>query len=241
MINYLNTVLNDMSIMVDIIEKDEKIQLWLKHKCQKLNGDVLTVTDSIDNKKYYLKNDTILERYITYSCGLWNDLHESYDDFLKNNLKNINDNNQWFDNRCKIILPYLKTIDNTFENLQICKTLNVIDEINLLKIFGIGNLSGWINNDLSLIPQICNSYYDVLNKHAQNAIDKLEIEKQHFMKTDDTEGVEEIDIIITMIQDSINPKQYDAVLSGQILYSSISNLMDDMRKNWPPILLPVPF
>lgn len=241
MINFLNTLLNDMSIMVDIIEKDKKVQLWLKHKCQKLNGDVLTVTDSIDNKKYHLKNDTIFERYLTYGCSLWNDLHDSYDVFLKNNLKNINDNNQWFDSRCETILPYLKTIDNTFENLQICKTEHVTYEINLLKIFGIGNLSGLINNDLSLIPQICNSYYEVLSKHAQNAIDKLEIEKQHFIETDDVESVEEIDIITTMVKDSINLKQYDNVLSGKISYSSLSDLLDTMRKQWPPILLPVPF
>ena len=241
MINFLNTILNDMSIMVDMIEKDKKVQLWLKHKCQKLNGDVLTVTDSIDNKKYYLKNDTILERYITYGCGLWNDLHESYDDFLKNNLENINGNNQWFDSRCETILPHFQSIDHTFENFQICKTQLVSsyeNEMSLLKIFGIGNLSGWINNDLSLIPQICNSYYDVLNEHAQNAIDKLEIEKQNFSEIDD---IEEIDIIITMVEDSINSKQYDTVLSGEISYSSISDLLDTMRKQWPPILLPVPF
>ena len=245
MINFLNTILNDVSMIVDIIQDDKKIELWLKNKCQKLNGDILTVYDIIENKEYHIQNDnTSLEKVVTYDCRIWNDLYESYDDYLKNNLKKIDNNNKWFDARCETVLPYSRIMDNTFENMQICKNGEAtlyINEMERMKVFNITDLSGWIRDDLSVIYKMCDSYYDILNRHGNSVIEKLQIEKQHFTQINDIEGVEEIDIIIGMIYDVINAKQYDKVLSGDVTYSSISQFIDDMRKQWPPILLPVPF
>ncbi len=245
MINFLNIVLNDMSMIVDVIYDNKKTQLWLKHKCQKLNGNILTVYDIIENKEYYLQNNnTSLERFITYGCGLWNEQHEAYNDYLKKNIENIKKNNKWFDARCEKVLPYSRIMDNTSENMQICKNGEAtlyINEMERMKVFNITDLSGWIRDDLSVIHKMCDSYYDILNRHGNSVIEKLQIEKQHFTQINDIEGVEEINIIIGMIHDVINAKQYDKVLSGDVTYSSISQFIDDMRKHWPPILLPVPF
>jgi hypothetical protein len=244
MINFLNTVLNDVSLIVDIIYDDKKIELWLKRNCQKLNGDILTVYDIIENKEYHLQNhNTVLERVVTHSCGIWNDNYESYNTYLKNNIENIKNNNKWFDARCETVLPYSRIMDNTFENMQICKSGHAklyLTEMEHMKVFNITDLSGWINNDLSVIHKMCASYYDILNKHGNNIIKKLQIEKQQFTEIDDFESVEEIDIIIDMIQDVIDSKIYDKVLSGDIVYSTIADFINDMKKQWPPILLPVP-
>jgi hypothetical protein len=243
MINFLNTILHDISVVVDIVHDDKKIELWLKTKCQKLNGDILTVYDIIDNKEYYINNNTTIERFTTNGCDIWNDLHESYSDYLRKNRKKIINNNKWFDARCETVLPYSRIMDNTFENMQICKSGHAelyLTEMEHMRVFNIKDLSGWINNDLSVIHKMCDSYYDILNKHGNNIIKKLQIEKQQFTEIDDSESVEEIDIIIDMIQDVIDSKIYDKVISGDIVYSSIADFINDMKKQWPPILLPVP-
>jgi hypothetical protein len=144
------------------------------------------------------------------------------------------------------LLPNADTIEdfNDYffnENINLPSALGwaVALQINQMKHFGITDFEGWMDDRLSVLQlqQMCNAYYDMLTQSKKDAIEKLNVEKKEFIEIADAESVEEIDIIISMIQEaSANIVEF---MPNTDL--TVSQLVNDMRKQWPPILLPVPF
>ena len=231
-INYIGQILTTTSLVFETICNDKKQCFFVKAgDIITLTEDTLTFKDYIEDIEYTLNNSFTFLR-----IGAKGDVIPSfiesaaYKQYVESNNEQITINNsrflQWFD-ELKVFYNYT---DHDEENLYTYKTQT--DTITLMRMrsYGISDLVGFINETPEVIAKIKTNCYVFLKEKAQQSIKELEIEKTKFKLEEDLDSIEEIDIIIEMINDTVKETSFESIED-----------IEDAAALWPPILLPTPF
>lgn len=231
-INYIGQILTTTSLVFETVHDDKKQCFFVRA------GDGITLTDNtltfkdyIEDKKYTLNDNVIFSRICARGDVIPSFVESAnYKDYIRSKKQEIISNNTrfllWFNE----LKEYYRFVDHDEDNLYLFKTQLDTKTVMCMKSFGVTNLTGYINRTSEIISQIKNNCYVFLREKADQAIKELNKEKERFIIEEDTDSVEEIDIIIEMINGTVNTTSFEC----------LENL-EDAAKLWPPILLPAPF
>jgi arginyl-tRNA synthetase len=194
------------------------------------NGNLL-VKDYIADKTYFLPNSSFITRVEARDevCPPYG--HDI--DYLKYKVKRrqkIERNNSILKEEFDTVKSLVEFIDKTEENLFLLKVDRPFDLIQSMRNFGITDLYGFSKNTEEVITQIKNKCLKLMRDAADEAILKLNIERDKFLAESDLDSVEEVDLIIQMISNEVTVTTFEDLQKPEDIYAL-----------WPPILLPVPF
>lgn len=229
-INYIGQLLTTTSLVFET-EYNGKIQCFyvMANDSVKLTEDTLTFKDYIEDKEYTINNSFTFLRVGAKGDVIPSFLESAaYSEYIESNKDQIKSNNSrfllWF-NELKQYFPF---VDKDEDNLYALKTQTDTRTLVCMRSFGITDLLGYINKTPSVISQIKINCQEFLLQKAKQAIKELEREKLNL--EGELDSIEEIDIIIGMINDTVD----------EVSFESMENI-EDASKLWPPILLPAPF
>lgn len=231
-INYIGQILTTTSLIFEIIHNGKTQCFYVKAGDSViLTEDSLSFNDYIEDIKYTLDREAIFSRIHAKGNVIPSFLESgAYKDYIEANKDQINNSNKrlalWFDE----LKEYYKFVDKDEENLYAFKTQTNTRTLVCMKSFGVTDLLGYINQSPEILTQIKRNCYVFLKQKADQAIKELEIEKEKFVQEEDLDAIEEIDIIIEMIHDTVNATSFESL-----------EKKEDAAKLWPPILLPAPF
>lgn len=231
-INYIGQILTTTSLVFETICNNKKQCFFVKAgNIITLNEDILVFKDYIEDKEYTLDHNTTFLRICAKGDVIPSFIESAaYNDYIESNKEQIINNNkrflQWFDELKK----YYACVDHDEDNLYAFKTQTDIKTVMCMKSFGVTDLLGYINQTPKVLSQIKDNCYVFLKERAQHAVKELELERVKFIAESDFDSIEEIDIIIEMINDTVNTTSFESLES-----------LEDAAKLWPPILLPTPF
>ena len=231
-INYIGQILTTTSLVFETICDDKKQCFFVKAgDIITLTEDTLTFRDYIEDREYTLRNNVTFLRICAKGDVIPSFIESAaYGDYIESNKEQIINNNrrflQWF-SEIEVYYPY---VDHDEDNLYTFKTQTDIKTVMCMKSFGITDLLGYINQTPKVLSQIKANCYVFLKERADQAIKELELERAKFITENDSDSIEEIDIIIEMIKDTVNTTSFESLED-----------IEDAIKLWPPILLPAPF
>ena len=231
---------------------NDKTYIFTKQTPQEIDGDTFSLLDSIDDSAHkFYKNDIVVSISTYSDCyPTFRDIG-GYDNFLDRKEKEIIENNKSFEsviqnlrkihnglshiknaedlllNNVKNIVISRKTllpiISTTLKLFSICKDIPEYitkDDINF--IFSNSDNKSKITNIIKVIST------SVLLDSKNKLVDNLNKEKEN--NKSDIDLCEEIDVILTIVEESVNVDTFKN-----------SETIDDLINYWPSILLPVPF
>lgn len=231
-INYIGQILTTTSLVFETVHNDKKQCFFVKvGDTITLTEDVLTFKDYIEDKEYTLDSNTVFLRICAKGDVIPSFIESAaYSDYVKSNSDQIISNNKRFLQWGKELKKYYPFVDLDEENLYLFKTQTDTRAVMCMRSFGVTDLIGYINQTPKVLSQIKNNCYTFLKEKADQSIKELELERDKFITENDSDSIEEIDIIIEMIKDTVDGTSFE----------SLENL-EDAAKLWPPILLPTPF
>jgi len=194
------------------------------------NGNLL-VKDYIADKTYFLPNSSFITRVEARDevCPPYG--HDiDYLIYKVKRKRKIERNNSILKEEFDAVKKVVEFIDKTEENLFLLKVDRPFDLIQSMRNFGITDLHSFSKNTEEVITQVKNKCLELMKGAAVEAIQKLNIERDKFLAENDSDSVEEVDLIIQMINDEVKVTTFEDLQKPEDVYTL-----------WPPILLPVPF
>ena len=231
-INYIGQILTTTSLIFETVCGNKRQCFFVKAGDNiNLTADSLTFNDYIEDKEYTLDNNVTFSRLYAKGDVIPSYIESAtYNDYIQSNKDQIINNNkrfiEWFDE----LKEYYPFVDRDEENLYTFKTQTDTRTIMCMKSFGVTDLLGYINQTPKILSQIKDNCYIFLKGRADQAIKELELERAKFIIEQDQDSIEEIDIIIEMINETVNTTSFESIEE-----------LSDAAKLWPPILLPAPF
>ena len=230
-INYIGQILSTTTLIFETDVNGKRQCFYVKAGDGiVLEENKLKFRDFIEDKEYTIDNNftfikleskgDVLPSYI--ESAAYNEyIEEKKDQIIKNN-KTLS---LWFDE----LKSYYSFIDKNEENLFLFKTqtdTNTLEGINALRVT---DLFGYINSSPAVISRIKDSCYILLKERALKSIEELELEKKKFEIEEDLDALEEIDLILDMINKTVEETSFESITNSK-----------DIAKLWPPLLLPSP-
>jgi hypothetical protein len=231
-INYIGQILTTTSLIFETVCGNKRQCFFVKAGDNiNLTADSLTFNDYIEDKEYILDHNVTFSRLCAKGDVIPSYIESAtYNDYIQSNKDQIINNNkrfiEWFDE----LKEYYPFVDRDEENLYTFKTQTDTRTIMCMKSFGVTDLLGYINQTPKILSQIKDNCYIFLKGRADQAIKELELERAKFIIEQDQDSIEEIDIIIEMINETVNTTSFESIEE-----------LSDAAKLWPPILLPAPF
>ena len=231
-INYIGQILTTTSLIFETVCGNKRQCFFVKAGDNiNLTADSLTFNDYIEDKEYTLDHNVTFSRLCAKGDVIPSYIESvTYNDYIQSNKDQIINNNkrfiEWFDE----LKEYYPFVDRDEENLYTFKTQTDTRTIMCMKSFGVTDLLGYINQTPKILSQIKDNCYIFLKGRADQAIKELELERAKFIIEQDQDSIEEIDIIIEMINETVNTTSFESIEE-----------LSDAAKLWPPILLPAPF
>ena len=221
-INYIGQILSTTTLIFETDVNGKRQCFYVKAGDGiVLEENKLKFRDFIEDKEYTIDNNftfikleskgDVLPSYI--ESAAYNEyIEEKKDQIIKNN-KTLS---LWFDE----LKSYYSFIDKNQTDT------NTLEGINALRVT---DLSGYINSSPAVISQIKDSCYILLKERALKSIEELELEKKKFEIEEDLDALEEIDLILDMINKTVEETSFESITNSK-----------DIAKLWPPLLLPSP-
>jgi hypothetical protein len=191
----------------------------------------IEIYDYVEDKKYLITQHTELDFISTKYFSYPSDKEFiNYEDFHKNNSSNIQINN----NKSLLTFTKIKEFYQQFNDddtsINRLKLLNHFCDVEILKRFGIRNLENFYTNRKGWIDEAKLRVTSMLENSMNSSISKLNDERNLYVSNNDTSSIEEVDLVISLIKESVAETTFDDV-----------NELNDFYKAWPRILLPTPF
>jgi hypothetical protein len=231
-VGFIHTIITTTSIIFNTNLDNIPHCFYVEMGNSKLDeNNNLIVKDYISDKTYFLPNSSIISEIITrdevcppYGQGV---------DYLQFKVKNrvkIANNNKVIKTEFDQIKSFLSDIDITEENLFLLKDKKPIKLIETMRHYGSKDLGAFYEGGEKMAKFLRDRCLTLVQETAEDAIQKLNAEKEKFLAEGDTESAEEVDLIIEMIKSEVKTTTFEALKT-----------IDDIYTLWPPILLPVPF
>ena len=231
-INYVGQILSTTSLIFEVEQFDKKQCFYVRAGDEiVLTNTELSFRDYIEDKIYKLDDNATIVKIGAKGDVLPSFLESvNYKEFVESKKEQINNNNdrqqEWFED----FLKYFPLINHNEDNIYLFKTQSNVNKIKSMCSFNIRELSEFINQTPEIIATVKNNCYIFLKEKAIEAIEELNNERQKFIIEQDQDSVDEIDIIIEMINETVSVTSFESMEE-----------LSDAVKLWPPILLPTPF
>lgn len=231
-INYIGQILTTTSLVFETICNGKKQCFFVKAGDNIiLTSDSLKFNDYIEDKEYTLDHNFTFTRLCAKGDVIPSFIESAaYNDYIESNKDQIIKNNERFLKWFNELKEYYPFVDRDEENLYTFKTQTDTRAVMCMKSFGITDLLGYINQTPEILTQIKDNCYIFLKERADQAVKELEVERAKFILEEDHDSIEEINIIIEMINETVNTTSFESIEE-----------LGDAAKLWPPILLPTPF
>jgi hypothetical protein len=231
-VGFIHTIITTTSIIFNVELESVPHCFYVEMGGSKLDeNNNLTIKDYISDKTYFLPSSSTISEIITrdevcppYGQGV---------DYLQFKVKNrvkIANNNKVIKTEFDQIKSFLNDIDITEENLFLLKDKKPIKLIETMRHYGSKDLAAFYEGGEKMAKFLKDRCLTLVQETAEDAIENLNKEREKFLLEEDTESVEEVDLIIKMIKDEVERTTFAELKT-----------IDDIYTLWPPILLPVPF
>jgi len=231
-VGYIHTIVTTTNVIfhVELESKPHCFYVTMGNTKLDENGNLL-VKDYIADKTYFLPNSSFITRVEARDevCPPYG--HDiDYLIYKVKRKRKIERNNSILKEEFDAVKKVVEFIDKTEENLFLLKVDRPFDLIQSMRNFGITDLHSFSKNTEEVITQVKNKCLELMKGAAVEAIQKLNIERDKFLAENDSDSVEEVDLIIQMINDEVKVTTFEDLQKPEDVYTL-----------WPPILLPVPF
>lgn len=231
-VSYIGTILQTTSIKLHGVYNDIDYIFLIQAGKVQLSDDTVRIYDYVEDQWFNL-SDTNFKIQTIYVYGSILPTYpqiENYDEYIATRGDAIKQNNELYLVDFQAKKDSLKYIDSQRLNLNILKDGLPIKDIFVMKQFNITDLNAFQQRHDEIIDYMRDMCVEKLQQTGDIAVANLLTEREKFTLENDTDSIEEVDIIIDMIRDAISTTTFETFQT-----------IEDVYTLWPPILLPVPF
>lgn len=231
---YVKMLLQTTSSIFFINKNNKELCYFVKAGDYSVDDNLeIIIKDYIEEREFLLPLKDIQSITIKTFTDIQPDINiskEEYDRYVNEKKDLIIANNEKFDTQANILKDYYSFILPSEDNVFLLKTENVLKSINTMKHYGITNLKAFLEGSDEFLEEAKIKFKEVLERKAKDTIDTLNVEKQKFIESGDSDSADELDMIIELIHEMLS----------QTSFNDLTKL-EDVFDLWPPILLPVPY